>query len=78
VKHVRVGKNPGIVMAENYAGRCVNGPKAGEQLSAPSNSVPVIAPGSDTEGQLIGFYEYNAGGWEWRPETTPDEKERLR
>jgi hypothetical protein len=78
VVNVRVGKNYGVMMADNYVGRCMNGPKAGEQLSAPSNSVPVIAPGSDTEGQLVGFYEYKAGGWEWRPEATPDEKERLR
>lgn len=65
-------------MTENFSGHCVNGPKAGEHLSAPSNSVPVIAPGSDTEGQLVGFYEYSAGRWEWLPELPPNAVDRLR
>lgn len=65
-------------MTENFTGRCVNGPKAGEKLSAHSNSVPVIAPGSDTEGQLIGFYEYDAGEWKWLAEISPNPTDRLR
>ena len=66
------------MMTKNFAGRCVNGLKAGEHLSAPSNSVPVVAPGSDTEGQLIGFYEYDAGEWKWLPEISPGAGDRLR
>ncbi|MET0905049.1 MAG: hypothetical protein EON84_16655 [Bradyrhizobiaceae bacterium] len=65
-------------MSEDFSGLCSGGPKDGEQLTAPSDRVPMLAPGSDTEGQLLGFYVHARDNWEWQPEKQPDELDRLR
>jgi hypothetical protein len=65
-------------MSEDFSGLCSGGPKHGEQLTAPSDRVPMLAPGSDTEGQLLGFYVHADDNWAWQPDTPPDQPDRLR
>lgn len=64
-------------MSEDYSGRCTGGPRDGEQLTAPSDRVPILATGSDTEGQLLGFYVHADNSWAWQPEKRPNELDRL-
>ena len=59
------------------SGVCLGGPHDGEQKTYGSDRMPVLAGGADTEGQLR-YYVHREGGWQWRPETQPDDEDRVR
>lgn len=61
-----------------FAGTCHGGPRDGEPLTAAADRVPILAAGSDTEGQLLGFYLRSGDRWDWQPEQLPDGDDRLR
>lgn len=62
----------------DFSGNCLGGPRDGEPLTAAANRVPMLAPGADTEGQLLGFYVHSGDRWTWQPERQPDHDDRLR
>jgi hypothetical protein len=62
----------------DHKGTCVGGPKDGEPLTAAAERVPILAPGADTEGQLLGFYVHAGDRWTWQLERLPGDDDRLR
>jgi|APIni6443716594_1056825.scaffolds.fasta_scaffold415265_1 hypothetical protein len=61
-----------------YVGVCEGGPHDGQQKTYGAARMPVLASGADTEGQLLGYYVYQDGGWQWRTETQPGDDDRVR
>lgn len=64
--------------SSDFYGSCVGGRRNGEPMEATTDRVPVLAPGTHTEGQLLGFYMHTGDCWKWQPERLPDDNDRLR